>query len=91
MSREATLFDSADGSVLKGYRLLQRGGANIPPMWIQRASESRCRLHKDVAQALRRKSKAGQSTLKECFYYGLRVLLELARKGKTRLTKAPRA
>jgi hypothetical protein len=26
MPREATLFDSADGSVLKGYRLLQRGG-----------------------------------------------------------------
>jgi hypothetical protein len=98
MPREATLFESADGSVLKGYRLLQRGGANIPPMWIQRASESRCRLHKDVAQALRRKSKAGQRTLKEwekryskeCFYYGLRVLLELGRKGKTRLTKAPR-
>ena len=99
MAREASLFNSAGGSVLKGYRLLQRGGANIPPMWIQRASESRCRLHKDVAQALRRKSKAGQSTLKEwekrynkeCFYYGLRVLLELARKGKTRMTKAPRS
>lgn len=68
-------------------------------MWIRRASESRCWLHKDAAQALRRKSKAGQSTLKEwetrynneCFYYGLRVLLELARKGKTRMTKAPRA
>jgi len=59
MPREATLFESADGSVLKGYRLLQRGGANIPPMWIQRASESRCRLHKDVARALRRKSKGG--------------------------------
>ena len=99
MAREATLFERAGGSVLKGYRLLQRGGANIPPMWIQRASESRCRLHKDVAQALRRKSKAGLSTLKEwemrynkeCFYYGLRVLLELARKGKTKMAKAPRA
>jgi len=99
MPREASLFESADGSVLRGYRLLQRGGANIPPMWIQRASESRCRLHKDVAQALRRKSKAGQRTLKEwetrykkeCFYYGLRVLLELGRKGKTRMTKAPRS
>ena len=98
MAREASLFDSADGSVLRGYRLILRGGANIPPMWIKRASQSRCRLHKDVAQALRRKSKSGQSTLKEwekrynkeCFYYGLRVLLELARKGKTRLTKAPR-
>ena len=65
MPREASLFESADGSILKGYRLLQRGGANIPPMWIQRASESRCRLHKDVAQALRRKSKAGLRTLKE--------------------------
>jgi len=51
-----------------------------------------------VARALRRKSKAGQSALKEwetrydkeCFYYGLRMLPELARKGKTRLTKAPR-
>jgi len=99
MAREATLFESPDGSVLKGYRLLQRGGANIPLMWIQRASESRCRLHKDVTQALRRKSKSGQKTLKEwetrynkeCFYYGLRVLLELARKGKTRMTKAPRS
>jgi len=98
MSRKAELFAAAGGSVLRGYRLLQRGGANIPPMWIARASQSRCRLHKDVAQALRRKSKAGLSTLrewekrynKECFYYGLRVLLELARKGKTRLTKAPR-
>ena len=92
MPREATLFESADGSVLKGYRLLQRGGANIPPMWIQRASESRCRLHKDVAQALRRKSKEWETRYnKECFYYGLRVLLELARKGKTRMTKAPRS
>ena len=98
MARKAELFVAAGGSVLRGYRLLQRGGANIPPMWIKRASQSRCRLHKDVAQALRRKSKAGLSTLrewekrynKECFYYGLRVLLELARKGKTRLTKAPR-
>lgn len=98
MPREATLFESADGSVLKGYRLLQRGGANIPPMWIRRASESRSRLHKDVTQALRRKSNAGQRILKEwekrynkeCFYYGLRVLLELARTGKTKLTKAPR-
>jgi len=27
---------------------------------------------------------------KKSFYYGLRVLLELVRKGKTRLTKAPR-
>jgi hypothetical protein len=84
MPREASLFDSADGSVLKGYRLVQRRGANIPPMWIQRASESRCRLHKDVVQALRRKSKAGLRTFKEwekpynkeCFSYGLRVLLD---------------
>jgi len=98
MAREASLFDSADGSVLRGYRLIIKGGANIPPMWIKRASQSRCRLHKDVARALRRPSKMGKSTLrewetrynKECFYYGLRVLLELGRKGRTRLTKAPR-
>ena len=48
MPREATLFESADGSVLKGYRLLQRGGANIPPMRIQQASQSRCRSNKGV-------------------------------------------
>jgi hypothetical protein len=99
MAREASLFDSAKGSVLRGYRLIMKGGANIPPMWIKRASQSRCRLHKDVAHALHRKSKAGQSALKEwekryhkeCFYYGLRVLLELGRKGRTRLSRAPRA
>lgn len=99
MARDASLFDSADGSVLRGYRLIMKGGANIPPMWIKRASESRCRLHSNVAHALRRKSKAGASLLKEwekrynkeCFYYGLRVLLELGRKGRTKLTKAPRA
>src|SRR5438093_13511132 len=97
MARKAELFAAAGGSVLRGYRLLQRGGANIPPMWTKRASQSRCRLHKDVAHALRRKSKAGVSTLrecdkrynKECFYYGLRVLLELARKRKKRMTEAP--
>jgi hypothetical protein len=49
MARETTLFESADASVLKGYRLLQRGGANIPPMGIQRASESCYRLHKDAS------------------------------------------
>src|SRR5439155_15712357 len=98
MARKAELFAAAGGSVLRGYRLLQRGGANIPPRWIKRASQSRCRLHKDVAQALRRKSKPGLSTLrewekrynKECFDYGLLVLLELGRKGNTMLTKAPR-
>lgn len=92
MPRKAELFERADGSVLKGYRLIQRRGANIPPMWIDRACESRRRLHQDVVRVLRRRSRKGLRTLrewearyrKECFYYGLRALLELERKGKTK-------
>ena len=61
MPREATLFDSADGSVLKGYRLLQRGGANIPPMWIQRASQSRCRLHKTWHRRFAERARRGRA------------------------------
>ena len=88
MPRGATLFDSADGSVLKGYRLSQRGGANIPPMWIQRASESRCRLAQGRGTGASPKEQIGAEHSqgmgkrynKECFYYGLRVLLELARR-----------
>ncbi|MEW6543693.1 MAG: hypothetical protein AB1411_08780 [Nitrospirota bacterium] len=93
MPRQAKLFEQADGSVLKGYRLIRRRGANIPPMWIERATESRRRLHGDVARALQRgRGKGALGTLraweeryrKECFYYGLRVLLELERRGKTK-------
>ena len=92
MPREAKLFEEANGSVLEGYFLIKERGANIPPMWIDRASDSRRRLHKDVARVLQGNKLDELSTLrlweeryrKECFYYGIRALLELERKGKTK-------
>lgn len=92
MPREAKLFDEANGSVLEGYLLLRKSGANIPPNWIDRASESRRKLHKQVASILKKGDLTGLATLrewerryeKECFYYGIRTLLELERKGRTK-------
>ena len=94
MAREASLFDMSQGSVVRAYLLLKNGGsANIPPAWIDRARLSRKGREPDIARVL----KSGQITglliledwelrfRKECFYHGLRVLLELERRGKTRL------
>ncbi len=91
MTRKARLFEEVKGSVLEGYLLLRESGANIPPTWITRASESRRNLHKEVALVLRKGELNGLSKLrqweerynKECFYRGIRALLELQRKGKT--------
>jgi hypothetical protein len=93
MPREASLFEQAGGSVLRGYILMKQGGGNIPPKWIDRASESRRRRHKAAAKALQSGTLADITVLedwelayrKECFYYGIRCLLELERSGKTRL------
>lgn len=93
MAREATLFDEAGGSAVRGYILLKQGGGNIPPNWIDRATESRVNRHKTVAAALKDGGPADIVTLeewelayrKECFYYGIRVLFDLERKGKTKL------
>jgi len=94
MAREATLFDEANGSPLRGYLLMKsRGSANIPPAWIDRSQESRKNREKAVATAFKTGGVADVVTLedwelayrKECFYYGIRVLLDLERKGKTRL------
>jgi hypothetical protein len=94
MAREATLFDEANGSPLRGYLLLtSRGPANIPPAWIARSRISRKSREKAVAIALKSGGVAAVMTLedwelayrKECFYHGIRALLELERKGKTRL------
>lgn len=92
MPREATLFEESGGSVLRAYLLLKNGGsANIPPNWIERAKESRKNRETSVASALRDGSVKDLLTLeqwelayrKECFYRGLRVLLELEREGKS--------
>jgi len=94
MPREASLFDESGGSVLRAYILLKNGGsANIPPNWIERAKESRKNREENVAKLL----KDGRikdipavedwelAYRKECFYRGLRVLLELERDGQSQL------
>ena len=91
MPREAGLFESARGSVVEAYFLLRKEGANIPPMWIERAAESRKIREKELGEALESNSLDAVNLLKdweiayqkECFYYGLRALLELQRKGRT--------
>ena len=94
MPREAVLFEESGGSVLRAYLLLKsNGSANIPPMWIERAKESRKRRETDVAKALRKGRMSDVTTVedwelayrKECFYRGLRTLLELERDGKSKL------
>ncbi|MGC2420845.1 MAG: hypothetical protein WA405_04250 [Candidatus Acidiferrales bacterium] len=94
MPREAGLFESSKGSVLKAYLLLKSGGsANIPPNWIERARESRKNREATIASLLRKGKLQDFPQLedwelkyrKECFYKGLRALLELERSGKTKL------
>jgi hypothetical protein len=94
MPREASLFDNARGSPLRGYLLLKASGsANVPPMWIERARVSRKKRETRIAALL----KMGKPTdivaleeweeafRKEQFYLGIRVLLELERVGKSKL------
>ncbi len=93
MPREASLYEASGGSIIEAYFLLKQGTANIPPMWIERARQSRKILHKQVATVLRKESLFGLQQLrdfeqrfnKENFYLGLRILLELERNGKTKL------
>lgn len=93
MPREAKLFESSGGSVVEGYLLLKQEGGNIPPMWIKRSHLSRVKVQKEVAAVLKKGRMADIVTLrewelryrKECFYRGLRALLELERRGRTKL------
>lgn len=94
MPREAALFDLAGGNPLKGYMLLKKnGGGNIPPQWVERAAESRRNRHDAVSEALQNGGVADYHVLedwdlafrKECFYRGIRVLMELERNGKSKL------
>lgn len=92
MPREAGLFDQTRGNVVEAFLLLREEGKNIPPAWIDRSRESR----KQREKALAIKLKAGHldsynmmrdwdiAYRKECFYNGLRALMELERKGKTK-------
>lgn len=94
MPREAGLFEASQGSVVRAYLLLkQNGSANIPPAWIDRARLSRKGREKELATVLKKGRITDYPSLenwelryrKECFYHGLRALLELERKGKTKL------
>ena len=93
MPREASLFDATNGSPMEAYLRLREDGGNIPPNWIDRASESRKNREKELAKALRANSLDALALLrdwelayrKECFYYGIRVLMELERSGKSKL------
>jgi len=93
MPREAKLFEEAKGSVVEGYLLLSEGAGNIPPNWVDRARDSRRGLHNRLAEVLRKDRLRGLQTLrdweqrynKECFYRGIRALLELKRAGKTKI------
>jgi hypothetical protein len=95
MPRTAGLFEMSRGSVVRAYLLLKSGNssANIPPMWIERARLSRKGREPDVARILKKGRIKDFPYLeeweltfrKECFYHGLRVLLELERNGKSKL------
>jgi hypothetical protein len=50
MPRQARLFASSDGSVVRGYLKFR---ANIPPRWIRNAKGSRKRIEPEIAQGLR--------------------------------------
>lgn len=94
MPREATLFEQSGGSPLRAYLMIKsEGSANIPPNWITRARASRKNRERNVSQLLRNGSIQDFPQLedwelayrKECFYQGIRVLLDLERSGKSKL------
>src|ERR1700746_2169310 len=50
MPREARLFTSSAGSVVRGYLKFR---ANIPPRWIRNARRSRKRMEPEIAEGFR--------------------------------------
>ena len=93
MPREAELFDATSGSAVQAFLLMRKEGKNVPPAWIKRARASRKTREKALANALRRNSLDAiylirdweLSYRKECFYHGIRVLMELEREGQSKL------
>jgi predicted nucleic acid-binding Zn ribbon protein len=92
MPREASLFDLTGGDIVEAFFLLRAEGKNIPPAWIERAGASRKNREKELGKLLKSKELDAMhhirdwhvSYQKECFYRGLRALMELERKGKTK-------
>lgn len=93
MPREARLFDETGGSALEAYFLLHQDGGNIPPAWLDRTNAARKNREKALALALGKNSLDALPLLrdwelayrKECFYDGIRSMMELQRSGKTKL------
>jgi hypothetical protein len=93
MPREAKLFESTGGNILFGYLALREEGANIPPNWLKRSHASRKSRETDLAKGLRAGKLDAVNLIrdweiayrKECFYRGLRALLDIQRSGKTKL------
>lgn len=93
MPREASLFDLTNGDVVKAFFEIKKNSSNIPPMWIERAKESRKKRETELGKKLKANKLDAVTLLddwndsykKECFYRGLRILLELQREGKTKL------
>ncbi len=90
MAEEHTLYKEAGGSPLKGYLLLKSENKNVPPNWVERYTKIRRDKHEAVTQALHDGFKGyatlcewEEAYLKECFYYGIRILFELEREGKS--------
>jgi hypothetical protein len=91
MPREAELFQQTDGRPAEAFWLMLEYGGNIPESWIERAKESR----KAKERVLAKRLKQGDLSVvvlvkewetyyrKECFYRGIRALLDLKRHGKT--------
>jgi len=50
MPREAKLFSSSSGSVVRGFLKYR---ANIPPRWIRNARTSRKRIEPEIVQSLK--------------------------------------
>ncbi len=92
MPREAALFDATKGNVVNAFLLLREEGKNIPPNWIDRASKARKSREKELGKLLKAGSLDAVNYMrdwqvayqKECFYHGIRALMELERKGKTK-------
>jgi hypothetical protein len=92
MPREAKLFKTSKGDIIKAYFLLRKEGKTIPGAWGKRAEESRKKREKKLAPLLKSKKLDVVPLLmewenfykKECFYKGLAILFELERYGKVK-------
>jgi hypothetical protein len=93
MPREATLFESTGGNLFLAYLALREEGVNIPANWIKRSHVTRKNREKELAKELKLGKLDAANLIrawdvayrKECFYRGLRALLEIEREGTTKL------